>query len=238
MDRLNYSFFGKFKKEIVGAVIGAVLTGVLSLVAGLYSVTKSFELYQNRDTLSSLRQDIFFLNKLEREFDRNLELLLNQNYTMVIETKKVDSPFKQVKNLFEKGPPTSKEDKEALEFFKAMESNTVGYAATKIQGPSEQFRIETWTHDRTQVTDVDFSLLQDLDEYYRVLRKINRVIRGLRNLGKGSQLSEPAVELISRDVETANSLVKEISKQKILDLKNRVSNEIRRLQNQRTQLLK
>lgn len=235
MTSVNFGFLRKYKREIVSAVVGATLTGVLSLVVGLYSVSKSFELTQNKETLSSLRRDIVFLNKLEREFDRNLELMSVQNYTMEIDVKKVPSPLQRILSK----PPTTKEEKESFEVMKAIaaDMDSVTYTVTKTRGPSEPFRMETWLNERTNVTEVDFQLLQDLDEFYRELIKINRVIAGLQRLGKGSQINEPYMELINRDLKMANLSIKEVTKQKILGLKNRVRNEVQRLHDQRSRIL-
>jgi hypothetical protein len=87
------------------------------------------------------------------------------------------------------------------------------------------------------VTDIDFDLTQQLDEFYGKLARINEGIRSLSGLGEGVKLYKPSTEGIKRVADSTNALVGEVSKETIVSMKNKVNKEIVRLRDERQRIL-
>lgn len=100
------SFIRTYARELVSAVVGAALAGLLSMATGLYSLTKSFEYTQNKEQLFSLRKDLEFLARVRNEIDVNTQTLVGTDYRIHV---KFSAPIDWVASMIrtEKGkrPP-------------------------------------------------------------------------------------------------------------------------------------
>lgn len=226
--------WSKYKTEIVAAIIGALFSGVVSLSVGLYSITRSFEYLQNKELLQQLRVDITLLKSVESELDLNLQSLLSEPVSIAIETEKIGSWRDIVEDEpKKKGEKQVKE--EALRMVDAMMGGDV-YRVTKAELPRLQFYAEAWPTGGPGVSEIDFALVQQISELYRDLRRLNKFIESVANIGPGTALTQRSAESLQLQASTNNSLVTRISRESILGVKNRVSEEIHRLNDRRQRL--
>jgi len=219
-----------YKKEILGAIIGALLTAVLSLTIGIYNLNKTFELTQQKDLLFSLRTDITLLKNVERELDENLNLLLNQDYKILLETEPVKPP---------KIPFQNKEEEEFLkkiyEYFQYIHGRA--YKITRAQYPSDKFVVDAWEPSGPTVSYIDFELTQLLNSFYRKLLRINTFIEGAHVISKGMLITEPQLNHTKNAIPSYNKMIGEITKNRIIQLKNMVAKEIIKLQEERRKIV-
>jgi len=222
------NFFTKYKKEILSAILGALFTGVVSLSAGLYSLTKSFELTQKKDLLNRLRDDITILKKTEKELDHNLALFLTQNIQVDIEVEKVPLP------VFEKD-----DKKEMIQFYEEFQKRFAGepYKIKKATIPTEMFVLSAWPYGGPLTTEIDFDLVQNISELYRKLSLINRLMDDIRYISDNRRLYPRDIERINELKESIKSNITYITQEKILNLKNQISHEINRLAEERQKIL-
>lgn len=208
-----------YKKEIVVGLLSALATASLSLAVGLYSMNKNFQLTQNKELLFSLRTDISNLRKVERELDENLKLLLNSKYQLKVEIERKNISF----------PPPSKKDsdKEFSKWFTEYMESILGarYIVKSVQIPSDKFLIDAWQPNGPVVSDIDFELIQELNELYRKLTRINKYLENLASLTVGTFLDESMKNGLEQNIPLFNAMVSEISQSKILQLKNKVIEE-------------
>ncbi len=221
--------FSDYKKEILGAIFGALLTAVLSLTVGLYNLNRSFELTQKKDFLYSLKTDITLLKNVERELDENLNLLLNHNYQIVIEAEEITLPQFPV------------EDKKDEEFAKKLteyieQLRGKMFKVTKIEYPPDKFIVDAWQPAGPTVSDIDFDLIQLLNDLYRKLTRINKFIDGANEISKGMMLLHSHFNTAKSSVPRYNKTVNEITQKNILNLKNRIAQELNRLQKERNKI--
>lgn len=217
-------YFSSHKREIISAIIGALFAGVISLGVGLYNLNRQFEIayvYELRDNLKSTLDIMQFVN---REFDKNLSLLMNQKFTPTLKYKEVN--FK-----------VSISEEKLNDYI-----NGVAQLVTRFTGfdrpqqilnsyiPSENFGIHMANYI-INARQVDYLLRQDLFDYYQKLGKINDSLNSIRSLSrKGAVLSIYNIERIQLYISQINEDILSISKEKIISLKNRTQNEIRKLE--------
>jgi hypothetical protein len=218
-----------YKKEILGAVIGALFAAVLSLGVGLYNLNKSFELTQKKELLFSLRTDITLLRNVERELDGNLHLLLNHDYKILLETEEVELP---------KLPVEDKKDEESVkQLTKYLESlHGKVFKVTKIQYPPDKFVVDAWQPSGPTVSDIDFELIQMLNDFYRKLLRINKFIEGAGAISKDMLLFHAQLNTAKREIPHYNKAISEITQKKIINLKNKIAQEVNRLQKERNKI--
>ena len=225
--------WSKYRTQILAAIIGALLSGVISLAVGLYSITKSFQYLQNKELLQQLRADITLLKSVESELDLNLQSLLSEPVSLTIETEPVGAwrDFVQAQaDTTEKGPP----DEKFLAILDAMMGGDV-HRVTKAEIP-RQFYVETWPPGGPGVSEINFALIQEINDLYRDLRRLNGFIERLRNITAGRAVTEHIAEYLRLEAATYESLVARISGDSILGAKNRISAEIVRLNDRRRRL--
>ena len=208
-----------YKKEIVVGLLSALATASLSLAVGLYSMNKNFQLTQNKELLFSLRTDISNLRKVERELDENLKLLLNSKYQLKVEIER--------KNISLPPPSKKDSDKEFSKWFTEYMESILGarYIVKSVQIPSDKFLIDAWQPNGPVVSDIDFELIQELNELYRKLTRINKYLENLASLTVGTFLDESMKNGLEQNIPLFNAMVSEISQSKILQLKNKVIEE-------------
>lgn len=223
-----------YKKELLSAMFGGLLTAVLSLAVGLYNLNKSFELTLKKDHLYSLNTDIYLLKNVENELDENLNLLLNNDYKMTVEAEEVTLPPIPAANDKDK-----KELKEFNEFINNYMQQLRGriYKVTRMQHPSDDFLVNAWQQSGPAVSNIDFELTQKINELYRKLSRINKFLDGTKWMSDGMIISESDVNAINSNVPKYNKVISDISQKKIVNLKNEITNELDRLQKERSRIV-
>lgn len=217
-------YFSTHKREIISAIIAALFAGVISLGVGFYKLNRQFEIayiYELRDNLKNTLDILQFVN---REFDKNLSLLMNQKFTPTLKYKEVN--FK-----------ISISEEKLNDYINGMTQ-----LVAKLTGfdrpqqilnsyiPSEDFDIHMANYI-INARQVDYLLRQDLFDYYQKLGKINESLDSIRSLSrKGDVLSIYKIERIQSYMSQINEDILNISKEKIISLKNRTQNEIRKLE--------
>lgn len=221
--------FSDYKKEILGAIFGALLAAVLSLTVGLYNLNRSFVLTQKKDLLYSLKTDITLLKNVERELDENLNLFLNHNYQIVIEAEEITLPQFPVED--KKDEEFAKKLAEYIERFRGKMVKV-----TKIEYPPDKFIVDAWQPAGPTVSDIDFDLIQLLNDLYRKLTRINKFIDGANKISQGMMLFHYQFNTAKSSVPRYNKMVNEITQKNILNLKNRIAQELNRLQKERNKI--
>ena len=225
--------FASHKKEILGALVGALITATLSLAIGLYSMNRSFQMSQKKDLLFSLRTDITLLKKVESELDVNLNFLLNHNYRIVYEVETVPQP-----NL----PVGMKEDKEVgeimqqwLDYMSQLQGGRL-CKISKIVLPPNNFAADAWPSGGPAISDINFDLLQKINDLYRIFARVNKFIKNMRAIHPGSVHSASVVNNLNTIIPQYNSVIGEITQNKIVQLKNEISKELDRLKKEYDQI--
>lgn len=226
------SFFRTHQKELVSAVVGAALAGVLSMAAGLYSLTKSFEYTQNKEQLSSLRKDLEFLARTRNELDANTQTLVGTDYRI---QARFGEPMDWLSAMMraEKGkkPPSAEE----LNAFKAMAGGPV-VPILELRAPREKLVVESWGNQFPESGNIAFELLADINEYYRRIRRINLSVERMENMSPGTAISAGFHASLVKDIEHHNAQVDDLRKLDAVKLKNRINDEIQRLSETRKKL--
>lgn len=221
--------FSDYKKEILGGILGALIAAVLSLAVGLYNLNRSFELTLKKDHLYGLKSDISLLKNVERELDENLNLLLNHNYHIVLEAEEIKLPKFSV---------DKKEDEEfiknLLEYIEPIRGKL--FKVTKIEYPSDKFIVDAWQPAGPTMSDIDFDLIQLLNDFYRKLTRINKFIDGAKEISQGMTIFFSQLNTAKNSVPLYNEMVNEITQKSILNLKNMVTKELDRLKKERNKI--
>lgn len=113
--------------------------------------------------------------------DNNLSLLLNNKYQIKIETKELSlPPIPPNKEISEK------EAKEYTEFMNQYLLNLRGrvYKVTNVEYPSQNFLADAWKTTGPAISDIDFELIQLINDFYRNLERINNFIDGAKEVSK------------------------------------------------------
>lgn len=223
-----------YKKEILSGILGALLTAVFSLTVGLYNLNRSFELSLKKDLLYGLKTDITLLRNVDRELDENLNLLLNNNFKISIDTEEVTlPPF----------PFDKEEDEEAGKKMSEMINQYLIhirgrlFKVSKIEGPTEKFIADAWQPAGPTVSNIDFELIQKLNDLYRKIIRVNKYIDGSKEISSGMILFEPNVNKLKTSVPEYNDSIGEITQNTVLNLKNEITKEINRLQEEYSQIV-
>ena len=165
------------KEKLLVAVISALLTGIVMYAANMYLLIQELQFAQNKEFLASLRADITLLKKVERELDENLNLLLNQNYQTKFEVRNIPLPFDD----------ESEEDPKSREFFEAVIARNM-QVLTSVKRPTELFLVDIWPRGGPAITEINFELTQEIDEFYRKLGLVNNVVREIRYISVGDMI--------------------------------------------------
>jgi hypothetical protein len=225
--------FSYYKKEFVGGVFGALLTAVFSLSIGMHNLNKSFELTLKKDQLYSLKSDLTLLRNVERELDENLNLLLSHDYKIEYDTEEINTPE------FPIGDGNDEEyEKKINEMARQYMIQMIGhrFKVTKLEVPSEAFIVDAWQLSGPIVSNIDFELIQTLNELYRKLIRINSFIYSMKTLSVGMMIDEADINSIENGIPRYDRMLNEISKNTILDLKNVVAKELIKLQKEYSQI--
>ncbi len=215
------------KEKLLVAVISALLTGIVMYAANMYLLIQELQFAQNKEFLASLRADITLLKKVERELDENLNLLLNQNYQTKFEVRNIPLPFDD----------ESEEDPKSREFFEAVIARNM-QVLTSVKRPTELFLVDIWPRGGPAITEINFELTQEIDEFYRKLGLVNNVVREIRYISVGDMIPEGGLMYTKEQAQKMEEIVTDITKDSIVNLKNKVAKEIQKLREERKKLQK
>ncbi|MEX0957690.1 MAG: hypothetical protein WDZ63_00230 [Burkholderiales bacterium] len=224
------NFLRDHKGEIIAAVVGALVAGLLSLATGLYSLNKAFQITQTKEIVTGLRTDIALLKNVERELDQNLNILLKGNslITLQVEPKVLDS------SSFGNAQSDKEFQKWYSEFLEWMPGRL--YVVTSIEKPQDRFLFGAWPQAIVSSTDIDFELSQEISALNRKLQRINKFLERIDRLAVGVVLDEGSKNALLENIPQFNAAVSDLSQQGVLDLKNKVIAEIARLQKMREKI--
>ena len=218
------------RRDLVAAVIGALVAGLLSFAVGLYSLNKSFQLSQTKELVLGLRQDISTLLSVDREIDENLKLLLGHNYTLKADFEPLEFAFPSVGNR----PKDKDFDKWMRDLMNAIAGKR--FTVKAVQLPPDRFVVGSWPTSLLGSTDIDFELVQSLVELNRKLIRANAYLEVVANLAPGTNVDEASKNNLERNFPRFNAAVAEITQTKLLQLKNRIGQEVKTLQKRKDAL--
>ncbi len=208
----------KYKKEILLTIFGALVGGVISLSVGNYNLFRSFELTQEKERRATLRKDIITLRQVERELDKNLLLLLNQDFRPDIQFENASNSSK-LKGL-------SKELSGISRLFLGE-----GQILSKYIMPKDGFVMGAWIPYPVS-SEINFDLTEQLTDFYRKTDRVNYFLNEIRRIIGYNPviISETASTEVKRLIDQIKTEVSDISKDKIINLKNKVNSEIKSLE--------
>jgi hypothetical protein len=219
------SLFKSYQREILGGILGALVTGVVSLSVGIYNLNKTFELTDRKERRNEVSEILYMLRKVEKELDYNLFLLLTGNMVPKVIFKIMPYPLLNMKD-----PELKKIAEMASGFFE-------GYLVVEeTPPPPSYFRAAMWYHSRTSY--IDFDLSEAINELYIKLRRVNENISEVHSELRYniSYIPPQKASYINERVRQAETDIKSISKDEILAIKNKVSEAVRRLDRKSEQL--
>jgi hypothetical protein len=226
------SIFRTYQKELVSAVVGAAVAGVLSMSAGLYSLTKSFEYTQNKEQLASLRKDLEFLARVRNEVDANTQTLVGTDYRI---KAKFGEPKDWLSAIMKPENGKNSPSIEQIDAFRAMGVGPV-VPVLELSAPREKLVVESWGNQFPESGDIAFDLLTDINEYYRRIRRINLSVERMDNISAGTGIAAGFHASLVKDIEHHNVQVDDLRKLDTVKLKNRINDEIRKLSESRKKL--
>ena len=228
------NFFRTYVKEIVAAVVGAAVAGVISMATGLYSLTKSFEYAQNKEQLSGLRKDIEFLTRVRNEIDLNTQTLVGADYRITAKFGDPIDAFQLMAKLDtkKKGKAPSEEDIRSIKHL--MGGRYVPLLT--LQAPRERLVVESWGNQFPESGDIPFDLLAEINDYYRRVRRINLSIERMSQFSAGTPVLEGFATELQRDVEYHNVQVEDLRKLDAVKLKNKVTLQVQTLSERRKKI--
>lgn len=218
------------KRDLVAAVIGALVAGLLSFAVGLYSLNKSFQLSQTKELVLGLRQDISTLLNVDREIDENLKLLLSHTYTLKAEFEPLEFQFPSVGDK----PKDKQFDKWMRDVMNAMGGKR--FIVKTVQLPPERFVVGAWPANLPGTSDIDFELAQSLAELSRKLTRANVYLDTVATLAPGSNVDEASRNALERNFPRFNAAIAEITQSKLVQLKNRITQETKKLQKRKDEI--
>ncbi len=108
---------------------------------------------------------------------------------------------------------------------------------TRFEAPRNVFLIDAWPKGGPAVSDIDFELTREIDDFYRKLIHVNGVIKGVNYIGPEVVISKVEVESITREFKMMEQIINDLTQQKIVDIKNKITAETTRLTESRTEIL-
>ena len=218
------------KNEVLAAVIGALVAGMLSFAVGLYSLNKTFQITQSKELVNSLKSDISILRNVDREIDDNIKLLLSNNYQIKVELETYELNFPML--------GTQKKDQDFSKWMKEYMQSVGGkrFIVKILQVPTEKFVIGAWPTDLSSSSDIDFELAQALTELHRNLKRANAFLEQISPIVPKSIVFESTKDSMEKSIPKFNTMIAEITQSKLVQIKNRVTEEIKKLQMRRDEI--
>ena len=207
---------------VLFVTLGALLGGVISFGSGQYALSKSFALTQDSELLTSLRFDISVLKKVDTELGENLDLLMNKDVVPSVKFAEAGNPYQQL-------------------LFQFLENLYGGplFRITKRTIPRQEFVVDSWPEAAPNVTEIDFTLYQDLTEFYRTLSRVNESIKEIRYWVGGGPgvVSMRTANRIDELNATIDQYVADLTQVRITQLRSEVTLEIQRLEARRRKII-
>ncbi len=94
----SWHVFRTYRREIVSAVIGALLSLAVSLVLGIQRAHDDFQSLVRKELNQQLANDITALHAINDELAQSVELLLNEKMTPEIVVKPYEAKKEMVKS--------------------------------------------------------------------------------------------------------------------------------------------
>ena len=206
------------RNEIIAAIIGALLSGLISLSFGIWKLDETYQRQFNKDLRYALKRDINILRLVEQELDHNLDMLLNDKF-------KIEITFEEATKIINKIKTNDMRD------FIILSGQT--FIVKKYIFPKERFITGSWQlHYIPSNNEIDFNLIDSLNSFYRKIDRINYQMDYIESiissfthlipLNTKNQI-EKLQKLITDDIN-------KISNKDILRLKNEIHKETELLQ--------
>jgi len=217
MNILN--FINANRVTIVASIISASLTGCISMAAGLYTLSKSFDLAQKRDYSIQLKSDIYLLHKTSAELNNILDLVLKSN-----ENIKVLVEFQE---YYPQGIISSTNQNNSIN---QIELYMKTYIVKTHKRPAINFDFYIWPTNGPPITEINTDLVYELNYQYKKFSQINRDIKEIwENIFK-EPISIHKYQRIKDLETTVNNNISEM-KVNILKIIDSIRFELTRLQN-------
>ena len=154
-----------------------------------------------------------------------MNLLLNQNYKIIIESHDTNESLTTIKD------PTMKS---LIYFYSSIAGNM--HIVTKSYIPKDMFYVSAWPYYGPEVTEIDFDLSDDVTNLYRTFGKINYTISQSQLILQGILIPSQKIEELNNLKDSLNSDISSISKDKLLEIRNKISKAIQQLENRRDKI--
>jgi len=215
------SYLSDHKSHIVYAIFGALVTGCISMATAYYNMSKTFKLSQKKDYHYQLKVDINLLQRTSKELDSTISLLLSKNMALKVEFERY-SPS----TINEHSPITGNDLKE----INNKNVNLQIYKVTKVLMPEERFFINSWPLTGPQVSEINFDLIDQLNDLFIKLFKINEDIDEVWSLLIRERIGYLFYQKIKTLEKKVNENISDISSEKLVELKDKIRDEIDILQ--------
>jgi len=232
-----------YKKEIVSALLGALFSLAVGLYAGLYNVTRTFELQIKKDAIASVKWDLVHLKRVSRDMNENIALVGNPGTSIRPSLQFKAKVFPSAGELLEKkrNEFSGKETKEMFNMIKAFvdmqdeqREEEEWFEITHAEVPTKSLITGAWSPGYIS-SEIDFDLATKLDNLYNRMMRINNAIHGMRSNIQGRFMSRGGrtnvEELIKNCKEDSADLSREL-----ITMKDAVTKEISRLEGLRDRL--
>ena len=96
--------------------------------------------------------------------------------------------------------------------------------------PPDRFVVGAWPSTVPASSDIEFELAQALGELNRKLTRANAYLESVATLAPGANIDEAQKNAIERNFPRFNTAIAEITQSKLVQLKNRIAQETKKLQ--------
>lgn len=229
----------KHKPTLIVGMITAIISGLIGSVItqsfSVYNLTRSIKYQQNHEVLNSTRLGIGFLKQVESELDDNVALMLSHEYKI---TLALGQPFDQAADMRAFINPTNSADEKSADALMTVQHHLMGMMQKidKLEAPIDALSTAVWDHGAPDIADIDDELLRELSDYYMLARRVNNTIKAFSDVNPGNACSVEYAEKIKRMAEVHNESVARLKQKSVMELKNKIANEMKRLSELRSRV--
>ena len=226
------------KTAIYGAIVGALLSGLLSLGVGFFGLYKSFEMSIQKELINQLRWDINMLKIVSEEMEKNIELLLKGDMIPEIQEVEYKLPIDKLEEeLDEVKDKELVAIKNVVKIFIKLQRASDLFRINQAKLPKKRFSTGGWY--RSNVSEIDFELSKAISETYQRMTKTNNDIDEVHyTLINNSRILNAAnlsrVKGIISDIAVN---IEYLSQKRIIELNKLIIKEIDRLEDKRRLIL-